>query len=358
MDNPPCDPSAVDLRLQRLLAHPPWTSRVVVRGQLPPTGPRVAVVGTRHPTAEQRDRAAAMGRGLARLGAVVCSGGAVGIDVAALRGALAAGGRVIAVLPCHPDVPYPPEHAEVYAAIVAHGGALLCLDEREVRTCWFLRRNRLLADVAHGLIAVAANLRSGTMMVARQAVKAGDVLAVAAWPAGMARSDGTAWLAQLGVPAIANDQDLAQWYHGWAVASQDPRITEQPPALRLALDHADLRKAPRARPRGVASTVDVDRPGSPSYAAPGGAAAIGSPPQNPADLLDWPPAHQTVWHAIAHSQPHGLPLEGVVAALGGDRRAANAAVLALSVAGHLALGDNGAWHCCMRPARATEPAAT
>ncbi|MBM4344712.1 MAG: DNA-processing protein DprA [Deltaproteobacteria bacterium] len=345
----PLDATA-DPAVTRLLAQPPYVGRVIVQGALPPARPRVAVVGTRRPTAEQRDRATAIGAALARSGAVVCSGGAVGIDVAALRGAMAAGGTVIAVLPCHPDAPYPPEHRELYGQIVRSGGVLLCLDERQVRTCFFLRRNRLLAAVAQGLIAVAADLRSGTMMVARAAVAAGDALAVAGWPAGTARTSGTAWLAQIGAPTIADDADLQRWYRGWVQVGQGYDITTKHSEIRAALDSADLRRAPHARPRGQAPAVDVDRPGSPSYAAPGGAAQTTAPPDPPAALPDWPPAQQRVWHLVAQAHPRGQTLEELVAACDGDRRAANAAVLALSMQAHLWVGPDGTWRS--RPAGA------
>lgn len=345
MSPPATQASPTDPALLQLLGRSPWAGRVVVRGELPAAQSRVAVVGTRRPCAEQHDRAMQIGRQLAQMGAVVCSGGAVGIDIAALRGALSAGGRVIAVLPSHPDAAYPPAHRDDYARIVAQGGALLCLDERAVRTCWFLRRNRLLADVVHSLVAVAANLRSGTMMVAREAVKAGDVLAVAAWPAGMPRTDGTAWLAAMGAPAIASDQDLAKWYRDWTSATQDFENRSQRQALAAALHHADLRKAPRARPRGASLAVDADRPGSPSYAAPGGSVLRPVPPELPAESAAWAPTERRAWDRVAQAHPNGQTLEDLVAALGGDRRGANAAVLALSLGGHLRMGPDGTWRC-------------
>ena len=73
-------------------------------------GQPVAVAGARAATAYGTHIAAEFASALATQGWTVISGGAYGIDAAAHRGALAAGGRTVAVLACGPDIAYPREH--------------------------------------------------------------------------------------------------------------------------------------------------------------------------------------------------------------------------------------------------------
>src|SRR3989441_8546684 len=65
-----------------------------------------------------------LARDLATCGIMVVSGMAGGIDAAAHRGALAAGGRTIAVLGCGPDVMYPPEHRGLMSEIIGQGAVM------------------------------------------------------------------------------------------------------------------------------------------------------------------------------------------------------------------------------------------
>jgi DNA processing protein len=84
-----------------------------VAGTLP-RRPTVAIVGTRHPVPEAEAFAGELGTAVAAAGGIVISGGAVGIDAAAHRGAIAGGGRTWAVLPTGHDHVYPQGHAELY----------------------------------------------------------------------------------------------------------------------------------------------------------------------------------------------------------------------------------------------------
>ena len=88
-----------------------WRKAVHVRGTLPGAQPSVAIVGARAATATGMARAHALARHLARRGVHLVSGGALGIDGAAHRGALAGGGTTTVVLGSGLDVPYPARHA-------------------------------------------------------------------------------------------------------------------------------------------------------------------------------------------------------------------------------------------------------
>ena len=90
------------------------------RGPWPP-GPAVAIVGARAATAYARRVAFDVARACARAGVCVVSGLARGVDAAAHEGALDGAGPTLAVLGTGVDVVYPPEHADLYAAIRARG---------------------------------------------------------------------------------------------------------------------------------------------------------------------------------------------------------------------------------------------
>jgi DNA processing protein len=130
----------------------------------------VAIVGTRAATDYGLNVAGELGVGLAERGWTVVSGLAFGIDAAAHRGALAAGGITIAVLACGVDVPYPRAHRSLYDQIVAEG---LAVSEHPPgaapQRTRFLVRNRLIAALSAGTVVVEAAPRSGARSTARHA---------------------------------------------------------------------------------------------------------------------------------------------------------------------------------------------
>jgi DNA processing protein len=130
----------------------------------------VAIVGSRAATAYGSYVAAEFAASVAARGLAVVSGGAFGVDAAAHRGALGAGGVTIAVLACGVDVPYPAAHAELFDAIAAQGViASEWPPGRHVSRLRFLVRNRVIAALAAGTLVVEAAQRSGALNTARHA---------------------------------------------------------------------------------------------------------------------------------------------------------------------------------------------
>jgi DNA processing protein len=130
----------------------------------------LAVVGSRAATAYGCYVAAEFAASLASRGLAVVSGGAFGVDAAAHRGALGAGGVTVAVLACGVDVPYPTAHAELFDAITAEG--VLASEwppGQHVSRLRFLVRNRVIAALATGTLVVEAAQRSGALNTARHA---------------------------------------------------------------------------------------------------------------------------------------------------------------------------------------------
>lgn len=107
----------------------------------------VAVVGARACTPYGAHMATTLGAGLAELGWVVVSGAAFGVDGAAHRGALAAGGATMAVLACGVDVAYPRGHAELIGRMVEQGLVIGELPPGDHPTrSRFILRNRVIVD--------------------------------------------------------------------------------------------------------------------------------------------------------------------------------------------------------------------
>lgn len=134
----------------------------------------VAVVGARACTPYGAHMATALGAGLAERGWVVVSGAAFGVDGAAHRGALAAGGATMAVLACGVDVAYPRGHAELIGRIVEQGLVLGELPPADHPTrSRFILRNRVIAALTRGTVVVEAEYRSGSLVTARCAQRLG-----------------------------------------------------------------------------------------------------------------------------------------------------------------------------------------
>lgn len=159
-----------------------WRQPVYLRGAALPEGPAVAIVGARAASGTGMQRAHRIARHLAASGVHVVSGGALGIDGAAHRGALAAGGRTTVVLGGGVDVAYPRRHAPLFREVLARGGSLVGLwpDGMQPRRGTFRQRNPLIAALADAVIVVEADVASGSLSTARAARELGRV--VAAWP--------------------------------------------------------------------------------------------------------------------------------------------------------------------------------
>ena len=137
----------------------------------------VAIVGSRAATAYGNGIATDLAADLVDQGVTVLSGGAFGIDVAAHRGALAAGGRTVCVLANGVDVAYPPAHAALFEALAKDQLLVSELPPgahpSRVR---FLSRNRLIAAISQGTVVVEAALRSGARNTASWALSCGRPL--------------------------------------------------------------------------------------------------------------------------------------------------------------------------------------
>jgi DNA processing protein len=182
-----------------------------VKGNLSQRVFRVAVIGSRSPTAYGKRIATGLASGLAARGIEVVSGGARGIDSFAHRGALTAEGRTVAVLGSGLLSPYPPENAELFDEIAA-SGALVSefLPRAEPRPENFPRRNRIISGLSAAVVVVEAASRSGTSITAAHALEQGrEVLAVPG-PVSSRKSEGCHSLIQQGAKLVQNIEDILE----------------------------------------------------------------------------------------------------------------------------------------------------
>lgn len=142
--------------------------------------PAIAVVGSRNPSAAGCENAYEFARALSASGLAIGSGLAAGIDAAAHRAALDAGGATFAVIGTGPDLAYPRRHAPLQTLVAARGAVVSEYPPgTPPRNGQFPARNRVLAALCLGTVVVEAAARSGALITARLAAEAGrEVFAV------------------------------------------------------------------------------------------------------------------------------------------------------------------------------------
>ena len=153
--------------------------RLFVWGCLP-NAPMIAVVGSRRATPYGRRAAQRLARELSDAGVAVVSGLARGVDAAAHRGALEGPTPTVAVMATGLDRIYPPEHADLAAAIANTGAVVTEAAEGTIPLPGrFPVRNRIISGLSLGVIVVEAAERSGALITARMALEQGrDVFCV------------------------------------------------------------------------------------------------------------------------------------------------------------------------------------
>lgn len=145
-----------------------------VEGDFSRGAPRVAIVGAREAVDDTLAIAKRIASAIAANGGIVISGGALGVDAAAHEGALEAGGRTWSVIGCGGAHVTPQENKELFASILARGGAIIrTRDDATNPRNQHLYRNRVLVALSEAVVVVQAGRKSGTMSSATWALALG-----------------------------------------------------------------------------------------------------------------------------------------------------------------------------------------
>lgn len=262
----------------------------------------IAIVGARDASAYGVAFAARLAGDLARLGVTVVSGLALGIDAAAHRGALEAGGSTVAVLGCGTDVAYPRRNVRLRDEILATACVVSELPAGTPPSPWnFPRRNRIISGLSLGVVVVEAGERSGSLVTARHALEQGrDVFAVPG-PVGSPRSRGPHRLLKGGAKLVESVEDVLEEYPEIRRSLAPPKAAAPRPgstivaALQEGPDTLDgiARRLGRQVSEILAELLDLELRGE-VFRGPGGRFAAGSgpggrarPPKGP--RVDSPP---------------------------------------------------------------------
>lgn len=170
----------------------------------------VAVVGTRKASFYGTKAAQDISRELAAARWTVISGLARGIDTAAHRGTLDAGGTTVAVLGCGLNIVYPPENLDLYREIVERGGAVISefkLD-RSADKRTFPKRNRIIAGLSAGMLVVESGEKGGSMLSAGFAADYGRTVFALPGRIDQANSRGCHNLIREGATLVTGARDI------------------------------------------------------------------------------------------------------------------------------------------------------
>lgn len=139
--------------------------------------PRVSIVGTRHPSIDGVDAASRISASLARREAIIVSGLAEGIDTAAHRAAIEAGGKTIAVLGTPLSRTYPAKNSDLQRLIMAEHLAISQFSEgRPVQRKNFVLRNRTMALISDATVIVESGEAGGSLHQGWEAIRLGRPL--------------------------------------------------------------------------------------------------------------------------------------------------------------------------------------
>lgn len=264
-----CRQHSVAILLAEAPAYPPLLSRIddppgllFIRGSFQPSDSlSVAIVGARHATPYGLRIAEQLGASLARAGYTVVSGLARGIDAAAHRGALRAGGRTIAVLGSGVLNVYPPEHGDLALEIIDSGAVvseLPPLTDPNVGT--FPQRNRIVSGLSLGVVVVQAAERSGALITTRLAAEQGREVFAVPGPIDCRMSRGCHRLIRDGAKLVESVDDILEEFGPLfeTATTADGRTVKSAAELQLGEIERQVLDACDSLAEGVSKPVNVD----------------------------------------------------------------------------------------------------
>ncbi|MFA6005593.1 MAG: DNA-processing protein DprA [Patescibacteria group bacterium] len=174
------------------------------------SGIRLAVVGTRKPSNYGQRMTKLLVGDLAKIGVVIVSGMALGIDTVAHDTALAANGKTIAVLGCGVDIVYPYSNKKLYERILENNGLIVSEfpPGLTVLPGLFVARNRIVSGLSYGTIVIEGSNHSGSLITASYAAEQGKEIFAVPGQVGMECSEAPNILLKQGAHPVTCTQDV------------------------------------------------------------------------------------------------------------------------------------------------------
>lgn len=246
----------------RNITNPPAV--LYVKGALPELNDRlcISIVGTRSSSAYGNRIAFEMGYNLAKAGAVVVSGGAIGIDCLSQKGALQARGKPVTVLGAGLNVHYLSANRNL-CENVARSGALISEYPPDFHSArWtFPMRNRVISGLADGVLVIEAAQKSGSLITANLALEQNrDVFAI---PGNINSrvSSGTNKLIKICAKPVMSVKDILEdYYHLYPYLSKNVAAVEENSSAQLKINESrGERVEPSVTmvPEGISSRAKV-----------------------------------------------------------------------------------------------------
>ena len=207
--------------------------------------PVIGIVGTRSASAYGERTARQFGSQIAACGALVVSGGANGIDTAAMEGAVAAGEPAVGVMACGVDITYPRNNAQFFRKVQENGCLISEYPPQTKAAPWqFLERNRIISGMSNGLLVVEAPEKSGALNTARHAMEQGrDVFAVPGNVDSPSCAGSNALLEEGAYPALSGWGVVRQYAAEYPEkVAQKPRIPENSEPAQAKADKKSIDK--------------------------------------------------------------------------------------------------------------------
>lgn len=220
--------------------------------------PALAVVGSRAPTPIGVETAQAFAMQLARLGFVITSGMALGIDTAAHRGALSVTGKTIAAVGTGLDRIYPARNSELAAQIRSAG---LLISEFPLGTAPLARnfpqRNRIISGLSRGVLVVEAGIQSGSLITARMALEQGREVFAVPGSIHNPTSKGCHLLLRDGAKLVQSVDDVLEEIDAQGLfASAQPHASDAQEVLQLEAEYHQVLAAIDTAPTSIESIIE------------------------------------------------------------------------------------------------------
>ena len=293
--------------------------------------PAVAVVGARKASVYGREAADRLSGELAASGVTIVSGMALGIDGAAHRAAMKAGGKTVAVLGSGINVPYPRENYDIYHDIRNGGGVVLSECGLDIRpdAFRFPYRNRIISGLSSGVLVVEAREKSGSLITADQALEQGREVYAVPGAALSGQSLGCQELVRQGAKPVFAPEDVLEDLAG-------PLRDFGVQADHLTREAAERRRRAEAEGTGLSRTLFACMPpetDTPPKADPGNGEERPTQGAGDTDTAAPSPAQDTIIPLLREQGP--LHVDALGAALGRSPAELAPVLLGLEIMGRI-----------------------